>query len=224
MSSWFGGERNDSHRRSSSHKHHRSSTAGTTVVRQNSSSSHHPKRRDSSPKYAWVRPKEGSPTRSSYSTRTRSPDRHYQTRERDRGGYGDNDATRSFTSLFSTLTGGAGERDRYATRGGSSSYYKRRPRDGYISRLLQTLRRYLRRLMDYARRNPIKVILLVVMPLVTGGALNGLLRGMGVSVPSVLSRFGDGGRRGGGLPGGGGGGGSEGFGIEQAVNIAKMFV
>lgn len=37
--------------------------------------------------------------------------------------------------------------------------------------------------MAYARRHPVKLLMLVVMPLITGGALHGLLRQLGVKVP-----------------------------------------
>ena len=235
MSSWFGGpsdrdrdrsRRHSSHPRSRSRdREHRKSSSGTTTIYRQPSSGHggggH--RGSSPPKYAFVRSKSNpSPTRSSHSfSKDRSysftKDRSYSDRDRGYGGYGYPDGAKSFTSLFSTLSGG--DRDRYATRGGGSSYYKRRPRDGFIARLVHTIRRYIRQLMDYARRHPVKVLLLVVMPLVTGGALSGVMRSMGLSVPAALDRFGGGGQRGRGV-----GGGGEGFGVEQAMSIAKMFI
>ena len=67
-----------------------------------------------------------------------------------------------------------------------------------------------------------KVLLLVVMPLVTGGALHNVLRSLGVSVPAGLAgMMGGGGSRSGGMSSSGGGGG---VGIEQIVGIAKMFM
>ena len=72
------------------------------------------------------------------------------------------------------------------SRRSSSSYYRRRPRDGYIRRLIHQLKRILRDLYGYARRHPIKVFMLVVMPLVTGGALHNVLRQFGIRLPSAM--------------------------------------
>ena len=126
MSSWFGGPAdNDRHRRHSSHHRHSSSrhdeddNRSTTTIHKRPSSHHSNSRHrgSSPPKYAFVRSKSHtSPTRSASYVYER--DRG----DRDRGGSGGiyDDATRSFTSMFGTLSGG--DRDRYATRGGSSSY------------------------------------------------------------------------------------------------------
>ncbi|KAL8914636.1 MAG: hypothetical protein Q9171_000817 [Xanthocarpia ochracea] len=114
----------------------------------------------------------------------------------------------------------------YSQHGGSSSYYKRRPRDGYILRMVHQIKKMLRNLVSYARRHPIKVIMLVIMPLITGGALHNILRQFGIRLPARLSS----------LVGGYGGGragydsissfsgeGSEG-GIQTVMKIAKMFM
>ncbi|KAF1815812.1 hypothetical protein P152DRAFT_455533 [Eremomyces bilateralis CBS 781.70] len=45
----------------------------------------------------------------------------------------------------------------------STSHYKRRPRDGYIARLLHKLKRLFRELWYYARKHPMKVFFLVIM-------------------------------------------------------------
>ena len=80
-------------------------------------------------------------------------------------------------------------------RRSSSSSYRRRPRDGYIQRMIQQLRRFLRDLIAYARRNPMKVVMMVIMPLITGGALTGILRRFGIRLPPGMARmFGGGGR------------------------------
>lgn len=68
----------------------------------------------------------------------------------------------------------------------SSSYYKRRPRTGYINRLLAKLKHLLRELYYYARRHPIKVFMLVVMPLISGGVLAKLAAVAGFRLPAVL--------------------------------------
>jgi len=69
----------------------------------------------------------------------------------------------------------------------SSSYYKRRPRDGYIERLIHKLKHFLRELWYYMRRNPTKVFFLVIMPLISGGALAAFARQFGIRLPDFLS-------------------------------------
>lgn len=68
-----------------------------------------------------------------------------------------------------------------------SSYYKRRPRDGYINRLLYKIKQLLRELYIYARRHPVKLFFMVVMPLLSSGALHGVLRQFGISLPRALN-------------------------------------
>lgn len=72
------------------------------------------------------------------------------------------------------------------SRSSSSSYYRRRPRDGYIRRIVHQLKRLLRDFYGYARRHPVKVFMLVVMPLITGGALANVLRQFGLRLPSAM--------------------------------------
>ncbi|KAI4244778.1 MAG: hypothetical protein L6R42_010364, partial [Xanthoria sp. 1 TBL-2021] len=110
--------------------------------------------------------------------------------------------------------------------GGSSSYYKRRPRDGYIQRMVHEIKKMLRNLISYTRRHPIKVFMLVIMPLITGGALHNILRQFGIRLPAGLSSLVGGYGRGrarydsmNGFSGGGGDGG-----IQSAMKIAKMFM
>lgn len=127
--------------------------------------------------------------------------------------------------------------------GRSSSYYKRSPRQGYLKRVYAKLRRLLRDLIYYMKKNPLKVFMLVIMPLLTGGALTTLLAKFGLRLPPGLQKlFGgkNGGRGGGGYEyshtkvegplgalGGLGGvasmmGGMGGIG--SAVSLAKMFM
>jgi len=70
--------------------------------------------------------------------------------------------------------------------GRSGSYYKRRPRDGFISRLIYKLKHLIRELWYYARRNPLKVFAFVIMPLISGGVLAGFARQFGIRLPSFL--------------------------------------
>ncbi|MCJ1295771.1 hypothetical protein MMC34_007335 [Xylographa carneopallida] len=106
----------------------------------------------------------------------------------------------------------------------STSSYKRSPREGYIARLVSQIRRLLRNLIEYARNNPMKMFMLVVMPLITGGALTKVLGSMGIRLPAGLA--GMGGALGGGRGAGGGiGGAMEGVGgLEGVLKIAKMFM
>jgi hypothetical protein len=113
--------------------------------------------------------------------------------------------------------------------GGSSSHYKRRPRDGYVSRLFRKLKHFLRELMYYARRNPVKLFMFVVMPLVSGGALAAVAKQFGVRLPDFLNGKSGAGGRGGGSGGGGGYYGSKGYGggtegIGNLMSMAKMFL
>ena len=74
---------------------------------------------------------------------------------------------------------------------GSSS--RARPRSGLVERT----RRFLRKVYDYMRRHPLKVFMLVIMPLLTSGALIKLLSRFGVRLPrNIESLFGGSGSRG----------------------------
>lgn len=96
----------------------------------------------------------------------------------------------------------------HSTSSRSSSYYKRRPRDGYIARLVHKLKHLFRELIYYARKNPAKVIFLLI-PLISGGVLAGIARQFGIKLPSFLQGKGAGGRHG--ARGGGGYYGSQGY-------------
>jgi hypothetical protein len=74
-------------------------------------------------------------------------------------------------------------------RSSSSSHYKRSPRKGYLNKILHQLRRLWRDLIYYAKKNPLKVFMLVIMPLLTSGALVGLLSKFGVRLPGGLDRM-----------------------------------
>jgi hypothetical protein len=71
----------------------------------------------------------------------------------------------------------------------SSSYYKRSPRKGYIHKILSQLRRLWRDLIYYLKKNPFKVFILVILPLITGGALTGLLSRFGLRLPASIERL-----------------------------------
>jgi len=69
----------------------------------------------------------------------------------------------------------------------STSHYKRRPRDGYVDRLVHKFKHLIRELWYYLRRNPIKVFFLVIMPLISGGALAAFAKQFGIRLPAFLS-------------------------------------
>ncbi|KAG9248412.1 hypothetical protein BJ878DRAFT_538337 [Calycina marina] len=71
----------------------------------------------------------------------------------------------------------------------STSHYKRSPRSGYLQRVYKQLRRLLKDLIHYMKRHPMKVFMLVVMPLITGGALTGLLKKFGIRLPGGLEKM-----------------------------------
>ncbi|KAM7199306.1 hypothetical protein V8F33_004554 [Rhypophila sp. PSN 637] len=106
----------------------------------------------------------------------------------------DHSPTRSF---FGSLTGSGGDYNKHnASRssffggfGGnrSPSYYKRSPRPNFLSRLFKKLKRLLRDLMYYAKKHPMKVFMLVIMPLITGGALTALLAKFGLRLPATMT-------------------------------------
>ena len=80
----------------------------------------------------------------------------------------------------------------------ATSSYKRSPRHGFMARMYSRLRHLLKRLMHFLKTNPVKVIMLVIMPLITGGALGGLLSRFGIRLPASLAGLAK-------LAGGGGG-------------------
>lgn len=69
-----------------------------------------------------------------------------------------------------------------------TSSYRRSPRPSFLARAYKQLKRLLRDLAYYARRHPVKVLTLVVLPLVTGGALTALLARFGLRLPPAVER------------------------------------
>lgn len=88
---------------------------------------------------------------------------------------------------------GPGSPPRYSSRPSpsrhsSTSHSRRRPRNGYINRLVHQIKKLMHNLYGYTHRHPVKVFMLVVMPLITGGALHSILKTFGVRVPASVSR------------------------------------
>ncbi|CAK7239952.1 MAG: hypothetical protein STHCBS139747_001387 [Sporothrix thermara] len=93
-----------------------------------------------------------------------------------------NMSSRSIFSSFGRAgAGGAG--------GSSSSYYRRSPRSSFMHRAYKKLKRLIRDLIYYAKKHPLKVFMLVIMPLITGGALTALLARFGLRLPRSLERL-----------------------------------
>lgn len=116
---------------------------------------------------------------------------------------------------------------------GSKSHRRASPRSGYVNRVYNQLRRLLRDLLYYLKRHPMKVFMLVIMPLITGGALTGLLKKFGIRLPMGMTKMF------GGMGGAGIGRGRDGdlqfertsfeghgssSGLGTAMKIAKMFM
>jgi len=72
---------------------------------------------------------------------------------------------------------------------GRPSYYKRSPRHGFVHRAYKQLKRLLSDLVHYAKHHPVKVIMLVLVPLISGGALTALLARFGLRLPPSLERM-----------------------------------
>lgn len=107
----------------------------------------------------------------------------------------------------------------------SSSSRRARPREGFVQRLIRSIKKLFRDIYRYARQHPMKVFMLVVLPLLTSGVLPKLLGLIGIRLPhGALAALG------GSAPGARGGGGMEGFegkglsdNISSLMNLAKMF-
>lgn len=185
-------------------------------------------------------------TSSAYGGNSRQRSRSNTRSTSGRSGYYARPSNSRSSSYFG---GAAGNGNHSSSRGffsstgsGGSSHYKRRPRDGYISYLVHRLQRLIRELWQYFRKHPVKAFFAVIVPLISaGGAVGGLMKGLGFRIPPGLSSvFGGNTNRGGGgyygsrgyggsssgfgsMFGGGGGGGM----MDNAGNIlkiAKMFM
>ena len=109
----------------------------------------------------------------------------------------------------------------YYYRTSSHSHTSRaRPRDGYVERLVHQVQRYLRRLYSYARRHPVK-LLMMLLPLLTGGALAGILAKFGIRLPRGMENLMGGGRSRSSMSGSGFGGAG---GIQGLMKFAQHFV
>ncbi|KAK4499771.1 hypothetical protein PRZ48_007957 [Zasmidium cellare] len=169
--------------------------------------------------------KHSSQHRSTSRTRGISPARSATSKSAQNGGYFARPSyarSASGGSFFNSSSRGI-----FSSNSNSSSYYRRRPRDGYISYLLHKLQRMIRDLWTYARRHPVKAFFAIVVPLLSaGGAIHGLMRQFGVRMPFGLDgaarRMGGGYYGSSGYGGGGGGGWMDNAG--GLMQIAKAFM
>lgn len=121
------------------------------------------------------------PSRSSssgYYVRRRSPSRKSS-------GYSTYHSRNSAPSFFN-LSRGVGRSSPSVFSSFSSSSRRARPRDGFIQRVIRSIRRLFRDIYRYARHHPFKVFMLVVLPLITSGVLVKLLAMVGVRLPQGL--------------------------------------
>ncbi|KAL4868771.1 hypothetical protein BDV12DRAFT_168990 [Aspergillus spectabilis] len=142
--------------------------------------------------------------------RDRSPSR------RSTSGYSTHHSRHSAPSIFS-FSGSRTGRSSPSVFSSSSSSRRARPRSGFIQRIIRYIRRLFRDISNYARRHPMKVLMLVVVPLITSGVLVKLFAMVGVRLPKHV--FGGSSSS----PRSGGDGGMAGN-INGLMNIAKMLM
>ncbi|KAJ5961053.1 uncharacterized protein N7479_008203 [Penicillium vulpinum] len=153
-----------------------------------------------------------SPTPSSHSTHSRRSKSGHSTHQ-----------SRSAPSFFSGFGGSrAGGRSSPSVLSSFSSSSRRaRPREGFVQRMIRDIKRLFRDIYRWARRNPMKVLMMVIVPLLTSGVLPKLLAMIGIRLPHVVTSALGGAAKSSGGGNGGGRGMSENIG--SLVNIAKMF-
>ena len=70
-----------------------------------------------------------------------------------------------------------------------TSYYNRSPRKGFLARCYKKLKHLLKKMKRYMKSHPLKVFMLVIMPLLSGGILTGLLARFGIRLPHGIEKF-----------------------------------
>ncbi|KXG45361.1 uncharacterized protein PGRI_042740 [Penicillium griseofulvum] len=158
-----------------------------------------------------------SPTPSGHSTHSRRSKSGYSTHQ-----------SRSTPSFFGGLggsrTGGRSSPSVFSSF--SSSSRRARPREGFVQRMLRDIKRLFRDIYRWARRNPMKVFMMVIVPLLTSGVLPKLLAMIGIRLPhAITSALGGASKSSGGMGDMMGGGGGRGISenIGSLMSIAKMF-
>lgn len=106
--------------------------------------------------------------------------------------------TRSSSSFFGLPNTSTTSHHSSSSKRHYSSSSRAQPRRNLTNRLVSRLRKFIRDLYYYMRRHPVKVFILVIMPLLTGGVLTKILAQFGVRLPRGLEELvGGGGSRGG---------------------------
>ncbi|EEP82980.1 predicted protein [Uncinocarpus reesii 1704] len=161
------------------------------------------------PTMSWLYPFASS----SSHRRRRSKDRH---------------STHHHSSRHSTRAPSIFSLGSYANRSTASSVHssgsssrRAKPRSGFIARIVHKIKRLFRHIVHYAKKHPMKVFFMVIMPLITGGVLQKLLGAVGIRVPKSLM---GGSSRGGGSGGGGFDSGGIGESVQGLMSVAKMFL
>ncbi|CAG7926629.1 unnamed protein product [Penicillium olsonii] len=147
---------------------------------------------------------------------------------RSKSGFSTHHSRHSAPTFFTGLGGGLGG-SRTGGRSSpsvfssfSSSSRRARPREGFVQRMIRDIKRLFRDIYRYMRRNPMKVFMMVIVPLLTSGVLPKLLGFIGIRLPhAVISALGGSVPKPAGYPEAGGRGISEN--INSLMNIAKMF-
>ncbi|KAJ5184612.1 hypothetical protein N7491_007517 [Penicillium cf. griseofulvum] len=174
----------------------------------------------SKPSSAGYVRRRSSPTPSGHSTHSRRSKSGYSTHQ-----------SRSTPSFFGGLggsrTGGRSSPSVFSSF--SSSSRRARPREGFVQRMLRDIKRLFRDIYRWARRNPLKVFMMVIVPLLTSGVLPKLLAMIGIRLPhAITSALGGASKSSGSMGGmgdmmGGGGGRGMSENIGSLMSIAKMF-
>ncbi|KAL5596955.1 hypothetical protein BROUX41_006372 [Berkeleyomyces rouxiae] len=133
-----------------------------------------------------------------------SSSHHHQRRRRSRSSSADRSRSRgpaaSFVGSFFNMAGGNNSRSGSSHWGANNSkssffgasrpsYYKRSPRAGFLARAYKQLKRILRDILHWTKRHPLKVFMLVIIPLITSGALVALLARFGLRIPAKLEHL-----------------------------------
>ncbi|KAI5465932.1 hypothetical protein BGZ63DRAFT_420466 [Mariannaea sp. PMI_226] len=129
-------------------------------------------------------------SRSRSRSRSSSRDRRRSGRSIAGSIFGGNEKHHHHSSSRSSFFGLGGNHSRSSFFGNNrSSYYKRSPRQGFVSKSIKHVKRLWRDLVHWAKRHPWKVFFTVVLPLLTGGFLTALLARFGLRIPAGLQRM-----------------------------------
>ncbi|KAJ5774611.1 hypothetical protein N7457_009507 [Penicillium paradoxum] len=153
--------------------------------------------------------------------RRRSPasSTHSGRSSRSKSGHSTHHSQKSAPSFLGTRSGGRSSPSVFSSF--SSSSRRARPREGFVQRMIRDIKRLFRDIYRWARRNPMKVFMMVIVPLLTSGVLPRLLAMIGIRLPHAITKALGGSSKSHGSDNGGGRGMSEH--ISSLMNIAKMF-